>query len=242
MRRAALGALLLAAWPATAWAGRGPLVEQLIVGRTKVLDGPHRLRASAATVSVGRKRCAVAAGTPFAALLAARRAGGPAFAVRDYGSCSRRASDSGQLFVYRIGPDPNGGRSGWVFKVGNRVGSTGAADVSGPFGNGRLRSGQRVLWFWCAMSARGCQRTLGVLPARRRVAPGGALRVRVVGYDDAGRAVAVAGATVRVAHSYGVTGRDGSVVLRAPTRPGIVRVIAVHRGLVPAFPEEVRVG
>ena len=79
------------------------------------------------------------------------------------------------------------GADGWVYKVGRRVGSTGAADPSGPFGTGRrLRTGQRVLWFWCVKDAAdACQRTLEIA-APRTVAPGAAFRATVRGYDENG--------------------------------------------------------
>ena len=50
------------------------------------------------------------------------------FRLRDYGACSRRARDAGSLYVRQIGPDRERGRDGWVYKVGSRAGSTGAAD------------------------------------------------------------------------------------------------------------------
>src|SRR4051794_20441522 len=146
----------------------------MIVGRSGVAFGPRTVSTAATTVAVGAKRCAAPVATPLAALAAARRAGGPGFSVRDYGSCSRRVTDSGSLFVSRIGADRNRGRNGWTYKLGVRSGTTGAADPTGPFGTGRrLRSGDRVTWFWCVLSRSGsCQRTLVVVPASRRIAPG----------------------------------------------------------------------
>ena len=68
--------------------------------------------------------------------------------------------------MYSLGGEANRGRSGWEYKVDGVAGSTGAADPSGPLGNGRrLRPGARVLWFWCKASGRGCERTLEVAPA-----------------------------------------------------------------------------
>jgi hypothetical protein len=86
--------------------------------------------------------------------------------LRDYGNCGRTARDSGSLFVTQVGPDRHSGQNGWVYKVDGRSASSGAADPAGPFGDGRrLRGGQRAVWFWCVMGARGCQRSLAV--ARR---------------------------------------------------------------------------
>src|SRR4051812_45232464 len=137
MRRAlALGVVLALAAPA-AGAGAAPRVKVMVMGRTGLLLAPRAVVAKAVTVRASGKRCAAAAGTPLSALAGARRAGGPAFRVKVYGgSCSRRPADSAALFVTRVGPDGNRGRNGWAYKVGTRAGTAGAADLSGPFGNG----------------------------------------------------------------------------------------------------------
>ena len=245
MRRAMAGVLAVA-WAAGAAPGAGgaiagPRVRVMVAGRNHVLLAPRTVRAGATTVAVGSRRCAVGAATPLAALAAARRDGGPSFSVRDYGACDARAADSGSLFVFRIGADRNRGRNGWTYKVGNRSGSTGAADLSGAFGTGRrLRASDRVTWFWCVLSRSGsCQRTLVVVPAARSVGPGGTLPVKVLGYDDAGHAVRVAGATARLGGSTAVTGGDGTARLVAPANKGRVRLSATRSGMVPAFPSEV---
>ncbi len=116
--------------------------------------------------------------------------------MRDFGSCSKRSpAGSGQLFVNRIGPDRNVGSDGWFYKVGGRAGTAGAADPAGPFGNGKLRRGTQVLWFFCVFeqATGSCQRTLAI-DAPRKVKRGGLLPVSVVGYDNEGRAQPVAGA------------------------------------------------
>lgn len=236
---AGVAAVLLAA-PAPV-AAAAPAVETMVVGRTTVLAPVAQARAAAAKVRVGGRSCRVAAGTPLAALAAVRRAGGPAFSLRDYGRCSRRARDAASLFVTRIGRDANRGQDGWVYKVGTKVGSGGAADVAGPFGTRRLlRTGDRLLWFWCVAGSGGCQRTLAV-SAPRTVAPTGSLVVRVRGFDDRGRGVAVAGATVTAGDRTATTGADGAAVLPGPWS-GAVAVEASKRGLVPSFPEEVLAG
>ncbi len=100
----------------------------------------------------------MAAGTPLAVLLAIRRAGGPGLALRDYGNCGSSPIDSGQLFVYSLGGEPNRGQNGWEYEVDGVIGSTGAADPSGPQGNGRrLRTSDRVVWFWCEAYRGGCK-------------------------------------------------------------------------------------
>jgi hypothetical protein len=238
----ALGALLAAIAPA-AVAGAAPRVQVMVVGRSALLLAPRTVDAHGVYVRASGKRCAAGAGTPLAALAGARRAGGPSFGVRDYGgSCSRRARDGGALFVTRVGPDRNRGRDGWAYKVGSRAGSAGAADPSGPFGRGRLRSGARVMWFWCRLGRRGsCQRTLAVASAGR-VARGGRLRVVVRGYDDFGNARRIRGARVSLGGRTATSGAGGIAFVRAPSRSGRVRLTATRGGLVRAFDRSVRVG
>jgi hypothetical protein len=250
MRPALLAVLALALAAPAAGAARAPRVDTMVVTRagTPLADGPHAVVARATRVRVGARRCAVAAGTPLAALAGLRRAGGPAFRVRDYASCSRRTADASGLYVSAIGGVRARGQDGWVYKVGNKVGSAGAADPSGPFGTGRLRSGRRVLWFWCRMGARGCQRTLAVVLSARHVAAGGSLRVTVRGYDDRGRAIAVSGATVTLTSgaagttSMATTDAAGAATVTAPNTAPVARVTATAPGLVASFPETVRVG
>lgn len=175
---------------ALALAAAAPVVDQSVVYRSGVVH-TDRVRASAATVDVSGRRCAVPAATPLAALLRSRVL---RVRVRDFGSCSRRAADAGGLFVSAIGPDRNRGNDGWVYKVGTRLGTAGAADPSGPFGRGRLRGG-RVTWFYCRFDERenSCQRTL--LFTVHRFEDGG-LRVRLRSHDDEGRARAAPGVEV----------------------------------------------
>ncbi len=135
-------------------------VTTTVVGPRGPLFGPRIVGAAATAVAVAGKRCLIAANTPLAALSAAYGVGGPAFRLHDYGSCSRNPADAGQLFVTQIGAFPNRGINGWEYEVDGRAGTTGAANTSGPFGNGRLlRPGDRLLWFWCTMTASGsCRR------------------------------------------------------------------------------------
>ena len=90
-------------------------------------------------------------------------AAGRAASFRDFGACSASPRDAAGLLVTRIGPDRNRGQRGWVYKVGRRR-PAGAGDPGGAFGNGRLRGGQRVIWFYCVRAA-DCQRTLGARDA-----------------------------------------------------------------------------
>jgi hypothetical protein len=234
---AAALALPAAAEPPATAAASGPKVTAMVAGRDGVLRGPRAVRAAKRRVKVGGRRCAVPAGTPLAALAALR----VRFRLRDYGACGRRARDAGGLFVFRVGPDRNRGSDGWVYKVGRRAGTGGAADPAGPFGTGRkLRRGDRLLWFWCEMQrSGGCQRTLEAVPDRTAAAPGETIAVTVHGYDDAGRGVAVEGATVRLGSAQAVTAADG--VARVPVPPaGRHELTATAPGAVPAFPGEVR--
>jgi hypothetical protein len=183
-------------------------------------------------VRVGRRRCAAPEGTALAALVRSRPG---RIRLRDFGSCSRRPRDGAGLFVAAIGADRNRDQNGWVYKVGRRAATAGAADPSGPFGRGRLRPGQRVTWFYCRLRAGGCQRTLEV---RARAEPDGIVAT-VHGYDNDGRGVPVEGATVRAGGASGTTGPDGGVRLALPA--GAYRVAATKAGLVRSFAERVEV-
>ena len=143
----------------------------------------------------------------------------------------------------KVGPDRAGGPRGWVYKIGHRAGTTGAADPSGPFGTGKRLRGGRLLWFWCEQNrANGCQRTLELRPDASTVAPGAPLRVAVRGYDDNGRGVAVAGALVRLGERAGADGRRRRRRAHRPRDAGALRATAEHAGMVRSFPERVVVG
>ncbi len=235
MSRAALGALCLTlagltlAVPVQAAA---PAIEQMVVfrgGKAVVKD----VTAKQARVKVGRHGCAAGEGTALAALVRSRIG---KLKLRDFGSCSTRPRDGAGLFVEAIRNDRNRGQNGWVYKVGRRAASAGAADPSGPFGRGRLRRGQRVTWFYCRMKAGGCQRTLEV----RAVPEPGGVTVTVRGYDDEGRGIPVEGATVASESASAVTAANGSARLSLPA--GRHTVVAGKDGLVRSFPETVQVG
>jgi hypothetical protein len=229
------GAAALAAAPAASAAR----VEALVVGPHGILRGPKAVTLEQRTVKVAHRRCAVGAKTPLSVLAAT----GLKLGIRDQGACNGNPKNAGALYVFRVGSHGERGRSGWVYKVGNRSGTTGSADPTGPFGTGRaLHGGQRVLWFWCTLKGSGgCQRTLDARPDRTTAAPGQTLRVTVRGYDDQGRGVAVQDAAVRLGGARGVTGADGVATLTVPKTRGRLRLRATHAGLVPAFPREVRV-
>jgi hypothetical protein len=219
---------LVAAAPCAA---RAPKVDQMVVFRSgKAVE--RRVSTAGVRLRVGRRRCAVPARTALASLVRARPG---RIRLRDYGSCSSHPSDASGLYVKSIRRDRAKGQMGWVYKVGRKAAPAGAADPSGPFGRGRLRAGQRIVWFYCRR-ATNCQRTL----AARARAEAGAVVVKVLGFNDAGRGVAVAGATVHVGSAKAVTGADGTV--RVAAGSGRHRVYATKRGLVRSFPERVRVG
>jgi hypothetical protein len=233
MRRAlviALAAALLA--PASASAAR---VHVMVVGKDRVLRAPKTVKLKPRTVKVAGKRCRVAAATPLSVLVATKLK----IRLRDYGSCGKRPRDAAGLYVTKVGREREQGRGGWVYKIGRRAGSAGAADPTGQ----RIRGGQRITWFWCEQDqSGGCQRTLEVRPDRTSAAPGEALRVTVRGYDDQGHGVAVAGASVRLGSATAVTGADGAAVLTVPAASGTLRLQAERDGMVRAFPREVTVG
>jgi hypothetical protein len=221
-------AALLAAPPAGAAA---PAVRQMVV----FPDGDavtKTVRAKQVSVRVGRRSCTAGEGTALAALVRSRVG---RLRLVDYGSCSARARDGAGLFVRAIGGDRNRGQNGWVYKVGRRGATAGAADPSGPFGRGRLKGGQRVTWFYCRLRGGGCQRTLELEASAQ---PGGVVAT-VRGYDDEGHGVPVEGATVSAAGVSGVTAPDGALRLALP--PGSHRLVAAKDGLVRSFAERVTV-
>jgi hypothetical protein len=210
-------------------AAKPPVVQQMVVfrsGRAVI----SRVSTRGLRVRVGRRRCAVAGGTALAALL---RDPPARVRLRDFGACSRRPQDGGQLFVSAIGADVNRGNHGWVYKVGRRAATAGAANPTGPFGRGRLRAGQRITWFYCRLVQGGCQRSLELKAAPE---PGG-VAVTVRGHDDEGRGVRVAGATVRLGSVEQVT--DTAGVARFAVDPGTYSAFAEKAGLVRSYTERV---
>jgi hypothetical protein len=223
-----LGAALSAPSAATAAA---PTIEQMVVFRhgdavTRTVKAKHvRMR-------VGGRTCAAGDGTALAALV---RSHIGTLRLHDYGSCTRRPRDGAGLFVRAIRSDRNRGQNGWVYQVGRRGATAGAADPSGPFGRGRIRSGRRVTWFYCRLRDGGCQRTLEL----KATAESGAIAITVRGYDDEGRGDRIEGATVSAGGVSGVTAADGTLRLALPA--GNHRLVAKKDGLVRSFAERVAV-
>jgi hypothetical protein len=232
---AALAAAALAAAAATAPAAAAPpKVNQLVAFK----DGTakqSRVAAAKATAHVGKKRCAVGAGTPLAALIHSKPG---TIKLHDYGSCSKRAVDAAGLYVSAIRKDRARGLDGWVYKVGTKVAPAGAGDPSGPFGRGRLKQNARITWFYCHMSAAtgSCQRTLGIATKAKG---GGELRVTVRAYDNRGRGRAAAGATVHAGAASAKADSKGVATFTLPAKR--VRVHAESKGSVRSFEEAVEV-
>jgi hypothetical protein len=222
-----LAAMALASPPA---AGAVPKVRQMVVSR----EGhalTKRVSTARTTVGVGHRRCAVGDALALAAL--ARSKPGQ-LRIRDFGACSSHPRDAGGLLVTGIGGERNRGQRGWVYKVGRRAATAGAGDPAGPFGHGRLRSRQRVTWFYCLRAA-DCQRTLEV-----RVTPmAGSIVATVRGYDDSGEGVPVEGASVTTGAVTGLTAADGRVQIALSS--GTHRVVARKEGMVRSFSERVEV-
>ena len=233
MRPAVSAAVVAACAVAAAPAAAAPTIKQLVVFRSGASDQGH-VKAAATKAHVGRKSCAVGAGTALAGLL---RSGLPGVKLKDYGSCGKRASDAGGLYVARIRKDRAKGVNGWVYKVGNKAGTAGAGDPTGPFGKGLLKPGTRVTWFFCRMKSTGCQRTLAVKP---EALGGGKLKVTVRGYDDRGKARPAAKATVHAGDATATTDAKGVATLTVA--PGTTRVYATAKGLVRSFEEQIDVG
>ncbi|MGH2979937.1 MAG: hypothetical protein ACRDLQ_09930 [Solirubrobacterales bacterium] len=222
-------------------AARAPArVQAMVVGRKGVIVEPLTVRARATVVRASGRRCAVAASTPLAALVAALGREEVGYAVRDYGSCERRrAGSSRQLFVTRIARERNSGQDGWVFKVDDRAPGRGAADS-------RVRSGDRMAWLYCEqdLETGGCQRSLRVVPARKSGLAGESLAVRVFGYDDKRSRRPVPGARVTLRSgrreiTSALSAADGSALLTLPGA-GRYALTATADGVVPAFPVRIR--
>jgi hypothetical protein len=208
-----------------------PKIRQLVVFR----DGSatsETVSTRATRVRVEGRRCAVGDGTALAALVRSRPG---RIRLRDFGACSTRPRDAGGLFVQAIRGDRNRGQNGWVYKVGRRAATAGAADPSGPLGRGRLRAGQRVTWFYCRLRDGGCQRTLELT---WRGEPG-TLVATVRGYDDDASGMPVQGATVRAGGAEALTDATGEARLALPA--GRYRAVAEKSGLVRSFTERVEV-
>ncbi len=216
---------------ARAAVAKPPRVKQLVAFKSgRVVE--KGVRASATRVRVEGRRCAVGAGTALASLVAARPG---RIGLADYGSCTARPRDAGGLYVRSIRSERARGLSGWVYKVGRRLATAGAADPAGAFGNGRLRAGRRVTWFYCRIRNASCQRTLAAVPKGEA----GGATVTVRGYDDDGKSVPVVGATVSTGGAQAVTDAAGRATLALA--PGAYRVRAHKRGFVPSFRERVTV-
>jgi hypothetical protein len=231
VRRALLIAGLMAVGAGSPAQAAPPKISQLVVFR----DGSAQSKTAstrATKVSVAGRRCTAGDGTALAALVRSKPGN---LKLHDFGSCTRKASDGAGLFVRSIGGDANRGQNGWVYKVGRRAASAGAADPGGPFGRGLLRAGQRVTWFYCRMRDGGCQRSLEL----KLTTQPGTLIATVRGYDDQGDGVAVAGAAVRAGGASALT--DASGVARLALPAGSYRAVATKVGLVRSFAERAEV-
>jgi hypothetical protein len=231
VRRALLIAGLMAVGVGSPAQAAPPKISQLVVFR----DGSAQsqtVSTRATKVSVAGGRCTAGDGTALAALV---RSTPGKLKLHDFGSCTLRASDGAGLFVRSIGGDANRGQNGWVYKVGRRAASAGAADPGGPFGRGLLRAGQRVTWFYCRMRDGGCQRTLEL----KLTTQPGRLIATVRGYDDQGDGVAVAGAVVTAGGASAQTDATGAARLALPA--GSYRAVATKSGLVRSFAERAEV-
>ncbi len=217
-------------------------VNVMVVGPKGQLADASLLKARSGTVGAGKKQCKVAANTPLAALAAASRRSKFSFRIKDFGSCSKQvAASSSQLFVNKIGSFSNKGSDGWFFKVNDKAGTTGSADPSGPFGNGRLSSGDRVAWFYCKYkkSSGSCQRTLRLV-SNTTARKGKRYKVKVVGYDNSKHGRAIRKARVSLGGQTVVTDKNGRASF-TPRRNGKLKLTASRRGMVPAFPVQVMV-
>ena len=192
-----------------------PRVSQLVVFRDGSAKAKSAISTRAAKVRVGGGRCAAADGTALAALVRSKPG---RLRLRDFGTCSLRASDGGGLFVRGIRGDANRGQDGWVYKVGRRAATAGAADPAGPSGAaGCARaSGSPGSTAGCGRAASG-RSSSSCRPSRDGVAS-------VRGYDDAGDGVAGGRRDGEAAGRRRPTGASG--VARLDAAGGQHRVVA----------------
>jgi len=219
-RAVAIALLAVAAPPAaaaSAAAAKPPTVAMMVVGKTRTLMAARSVALKANSIKIGRRRCAVAAGTALTGLIDARLKP----RVTNVAGC-----DPASMFVDKIGPDANRGIAGWEYKVGHASPSPSAGDPGG-----RLRAGQQLVWFWCTRAS-ACQRTLALSVSGNRLSA--ATRVTVTGYDDNGHGTRIAGATVHVDSTTAVTGADGTATVLLT--PGRHTLFATKTGLVQSFP------
>lgn len=216
-----VGAVALVAFAAASAAPAAaapPRVQALVVGKSGWSAGPASIPVRATRVN----SCRVGEGLAIGVLTALRQP------FRARGSCT-------SLYVFQVRGDREAGAGGWVYKVGRRL-----PGVSSSAPSGRLRSGQRVTWFWCRRAGR-CQRTL----ATSARSSGERMRVTVTGYDDRGRGRRMSRATVLVrrigssARRRYRTGSDGTVSFRV-RRGQRYRVDSRRGGAVRGFPTTVR--
>jgi hypothetical protein len=200
----------------------------MVVDKSGDVFGPERVTASKTRVRSSGRSCRIPQGLGLSVLAALDRVGGPSF--RSRGSCD-------SIYVFQVGRDRESGRGGWVYTVDNKLATVGASDPSGPLGDGRrIRSGQRVVWYWCNIGGR-CQHTLRIRLSTSSTRRGSRFKVRAIAYDGQGRGRFRSGVRVSIGGSSATTGSDGLATLTAPRKTGAHRVRARATGLIPAFPE-----
>jgi hypothetical protein len=131
------------------------------------------------------------------------------------------------MFVTSVGGEHNHGAAGWEYKLGHRDPSFGAGDPGG-----RLHAGQQLLWYWC-VRAGDCERTLTLSSALM----GSTLHVHVLGEDENGHQISVAGATVHYGGHTAVTDGGGHAAFAIAL--GVKTLYATKQGLVRSFPTTV---
>jgi Domain of unknown function (DUF4430) len=117
-------------------------------------------------------------------------------------------------YVSQIGKYPAAGNAGWVFKVNGVSPQVGADKVE-------LKDGDSVLWYWAEFGPTGGPPTLNLAAVAQQKNC-----YRVTAVDDAGKATAVTGATLRV---------DGRRVKAQSATGGVVGCVGKHTGLVRAY-------
>ena len=241
VRRALLASLVAALGVAlgAAPAEAARTVQVMVVGKASVLAGPQKVEADGAH---GGGRAASAARPARARRSPRWRRRSCRCTFKDYGACSRAARRV-RLALRAL----DRRRAGAAARTAGSTRSAAASDPPAPptrparsATGRRLRSGQKVLWFWCVKDAG------GRLPAHARGRRAADRRARcapfpatVRGYDENGGGVPVAG--VEVAPGA-VTDASGAATVTAPAAAGTLTLRAEAPGLVQAFPRKVTVG
>jgi hypothetical protein len=228
--------LALLSLPSGALAAKPVSVKVMVVGKGgRVLVPARQVTLTAKHASVSGHRCQIGALTPLGALesLAGLRG--------EHGlrpSLAQFASGCAPNGIYLKALDRQAGRGygGWCYKVGDRQPEAGVASPEAP----RLRTGDRVLFYYCEYTGEEAQDTLDFAPVPARIHTSGELHVKVYSFTTSGKRRAATGAHVRLGADVAITNEAGEATVKVSSRPGVYRLHATLAGSVPAFERLIR--